>query len=161
MEKISETEYIISYDELMFKVGQGYYIVQDLKIALEEGLITNNDDRIRVYMDNNRRLIDIFGGVTYNGHFRRYCFVDIGEVFPDKKIQLPDCFGHIIENNQPLHEPKFCMSCKYYNACCNKCESLQNEQEEKNRKDNARKRGRFIIDKDFMYGTRLNNYIND
>lgn len=161
MEKISEMEYIISYDELMDKIEQGYYIVQDLKIALKEGLITTDDNRIRVYMDNNRGLIDIFSSVRYDGHFRRYCFVDIGEVFPVEKIQLPDCFGNIIENNQPLHEPKFCMSCKYYNACCNKCESLQNEQEEQNRKDNARKREMFIIDKDFMYESRLNNDIND
>lgn len=161
MEKISETEYIINYDELMCKVGQGYYIVQDLKIALEEGLITANDDRIRVYIDNNRKLIDIFNAVTYDGHFRRYSFTDIGAVFPDKKLRLPDCFGHIIENDQLLHEPNFCMSCKYYNACCNKCESLQNEHEEQNKKDDARKKGMFIIDKDFMYGSRLNNEIND
>lgn len=40
MEKISEMEYIISYDELMSKIEQGYYIVQDLKIALKEGLLS-------------------------------------------------------------------------------------------------------------------------
>ena len=161
MEKISEIEYIISYEELMSKIEQGYYIVRDLKIAIEEGLITADDDHIRVYMDNNRRLIDIFSSVNYDEHFRRYRFTDIGEVFPDKKLRLPDCFGHIIENDQPLKEPNFCMSCKYYNACCNKCESLQIEQEEQNRKDNAKKRGMFIIDKDFMYRSRINNDISD
>lgn len=161
MEKISEIEYIITYEELMTKIEQGYYIVQDLKIAIGEGLITTDDDRIRVYMDENRKLIDIFSAVTYNGHFRRYSFTNIGEVFPDKKLQLPDCFGHIIEDDQPSHEVNFCMSCKYFNACCNKSESLQNRQEEQNKMDDARKREMIIIDKDFMYGSRLNNYINN
>lgn len=160
MEKISEIEYIISYEELVSKIEQGYYIVQDLKIALEEKLITADDDRIRVYIDKDKR-IDIFSSVIYNGHFRRYQFTDIGEVIPDKKRQLPDCFGHIIEDNQPLHEPSFCMNCKYYNSCCNKCESLQYKHEEGERREDARKRGMFIIDKEFMCGSRLTNDIND
>lgn len=127
MEKLSEIEYIISYDELIEQINQGYYVAGHLKIALEKNLIKNDGKRIRVYMDCKGKKIDIFGTVICKHKFGklRYYFTDRAEVFPDEDYP-PKCFGNIIQNNgESSYELDFCRRCKYYTGCCDNCEIIQ------------------------------------
>lgn len=132
MEKISEIEYIINYNELMEIIAQDYYVASSLKIALEEGLIIDSGRHIRVYMDSKNKKIDIFGDVLCKEAFGRkiYYFNDRGEVFPDQKH--PDCFGYIIQDNgEPLHDLNLCRECKDLDLCCELCEKIQSGHERK------------------------------
>lgn len=135
MEKISDIEYIINYNELMEIIAQDYYVASSLKIALEENLIVDNERHIRVYMDSKNKKIDVFGDVLCKEAFGRkiYYFNNNDEVFPDQKHL--DCFGYILQDNgEPLHDLDLCRKCKDLDLCCELCEKIQSERTRKEAK---------------------------
>ena len=60
MTKITEKEYIGSFDEMLGLVDKGYTLLGDLKLAIEGEIIKERHQKIRLYIDHERKLIDIF-----------------------------------------------------------------------------------------------------
>lgn len=83
MIQLSKYEYIASYNEIMELINEGYQTLLDMAIAIGENLITENNSKIRTYINKESKMIDIYGG-TLEKFFPAgiYC----GKVYDDRLI---------------------------------------------------------------------------
>ena len=84
--KITEKEYIGSFDEISELVNKGYTLLGDLKLAIEGEIIKKRHQKIRLYIDHESKLIDIFSA----------CFCK--EVFEFGRIRLKYYLSENIRN---------------------------------------------------------------
>lgn len=62
MEKISEKEYIASYDEINDLINKGYEPLGDLRILILYRFIEQSNKKIKTYINHESKIIDVYGG---------------------------------------------------------------------------------------------------
>lgn len=62
MEKISEKEYIASYDEINDLIYKGYKPLSDLRTLIDLHYINQSHKKIRTYIDHETKIVDVYGG---------------------------------------------------------------------------------------------------
>ena len=60
MINIVNNEYIGSFNEILELQDKGYTLLNDLKMAIEGKIVREKHQKIRLYIDHERKLIDIF-----------------------------------------------------------------------------------------------------
>ena len=61
---MSKKECILTYDEITDYIKSGYKPLEDLQLLIEHKYITCIDKGIRVYLDHESKIIDVFGGAV-------------------------------------------------------------------------------------------------
>ena len=65
MKQVQGKEYIATYNEIVELKNQGYKLLEDLYLLIENGYIyKDNTQNIRTYIDHDEKLIDVFEAVA-------------------------------------------------------------------------------------------------
>ena len=60
MIKVTNNEYICSFGELLELQDKGYILLNDLKMAIEKGIVKERHRKMRLYINHESKLVDMF-----------------------------------------------------------------------------------------------------
>lgn len=76
--------YIVNYSDIINLINEGYYVLSDLRIALERKLINNKHNNVILYIDHENKYIDVYANVFVRRSFEFGRWRTVG-YFDDRK----------------------------------------------------------------------------